>query len=197
MRIKNLSANPKNPRTVTPEKLAQLKDALLEFGDLSGIIYNRKSKQLVGGHQRVKNFDKDADVTLTKEYAKPTKTGTVAEGYVELDGERFSYREVSWDRHREMAANLAANKNAGTWDMPELAEWMKELNSFDVELDLNLTMFDDQEFHSVKEHLRVNPNSFEPGSEDDQGQLDQKKPIETQCPKCGECFDANKNKPQN
>lgn len=38
---------------------------------------------------------------------------------------------------------------------------------------------------------------FEPGTEEDQGKLDQKKPVITQCPNCGECFDANENKPKN
>lgn len=38
---------------------------------------------------------------------------------------------------------------------------------------------------------------FEPGGVEDQGQLDQKKPVVTQCPNCGECFDANENKPKN
>lgn len=37
---------------------------------------------------------------------------------------------------------------------------------------------------------------FEIGSEEDQGKLDQKKPVITQCPNCGECFDANENKPK-
>lgn len=38
---------------------------------------------------------------------------------------------------------------------------------------------------------------FNPGLEEDQGKLDEKKPMVTQCPNCGECFDANQNKPQN
>jgi hypothetical protein len=38
---------------------------------------------------------------------------------------------------------------------------------------------------------------FEPGSIEDQGQLDEKKPVITQCPNCGECFNANENKPKN
>lgn len=37
---------------------------------------------------------------------------------------------------------------------------------------------------------------FEPGIEEDQGKLDEKKPVITQCPNCGECFDANENKPK-
>jgi DNA modification methylase len=160
MRTKDLAPNPKNPRTVTEAKLEQLKKALLEFGDLSGIVYNRTTKQLVGGHQRLKSFDADAPITITRKFNKATRTGTVAEGYVELRGERFSYREVSWDKHREMAANLAANKGAGEWDLPQVGEWLKELGSFDVDFDVSLTMFDEEELKDfgmiiVSEHTRV------------------------------------------
>src|SRR4051812_43912555 len=116
MQIKNLVPNAENPRTITPAKRAMLKKALLKFGDLSGIVYNRKTKQLVGGHQRREIFDPESVVTITKKFSKPTKTGTVAEGFVEFNGEKFSYREVYWDAHLEKAANIAANKGAGEWD---------------------------------------------------------------------------------
>jgi DNA modification methylase len=141
MRVSDLKANPKNPRTVSKEKLSQLKKAMQEFGDLSGIVFNRKSGELVGGHQRKRQFDKSSDIVITRKFDEPTRTGTVAEGYIILDGERFSYREVSWDRHREMAANLAANKGAGEFDSDRLGEWLKELDAWDSEIDTDLTMF--------------------------------------------------------
>jgi DNA modification methylase len=160
MKLKDLAHNQKNPRTITDAKLAQLKKALLTFGDLSGIVFNRKSKQLVGGHQRTKHFDGDTEVVYTKKFTRPTKTGTVAEGYVELNGERFTYREVEWDRPTELAANIAANKGAGEWDLPELGAMLKELSHFDLDFDMDLTMHDAdelQEFEgiTVKEHTRT------------------------------------------
>lgn len=166
MKIKELAHNSHNPRKITDSKLAQLKKALLEFGDLSGIVFNRKSKQLVGGHQRTKHFDESTVVVYTKKYSKPTKTGTVAEGYVELNNERFSYREVEWDKHREMAANIAANKGAGEFDQEQLAAWLKELSHFDLDFDMDLTMFDSDELSAfegitVKEHTRVGPTGVD------------------------------------
>ncbi len=145
MRASELRPNPKNPRTITDKKLAMLKASLGEFGDLGAIVYNRKSKQLVGGHQRVKLLPEDASVTIETKYPKPTKTGTVAEGYVTFGGERFKYREVSWSESKEKAANIAANKGAGEWDMAQLGDWMRELGDFDSDLDLDLTMFDEKE----------------------------------------------------
>ncbi len=161
MRTKDLTPNPKNPRKITDAKLQMLKRAMLEFGDLSGIVFNRKSGQLVGGHQRTTWMDPEAAVTIVKKYPKPTKAGTIAEGYLELNGEKFTYREVSWGKHREMAANIAANKGAGEWDMPGLTDWMKDLASFDADdFDMSLTMFDEDELEEfggiiVSEHTRT------------------------------------------
>lgn len=145
--LAQLSANPKNPRRVTDTKLEMLKKALAEFGDLSGIIFNQKTGQLVGGHQRVKVLPPDAKITLRKTFDKPTKSGTTAEGFVEIDGEEFAYREVSWSETKEKAANIAANKGAGDWDFPQLTEWMTELDAegFDKEL----TMFDEDELERL------------------------------------------------
>lgn len=143
--IRDLPHNPKNPRKASPEKLSQLDRSMREFGDLSGIVFNTKTNQLVGGHQRTKNMPEDSLVTITKRYEKPSETGTIAIGYIKVGGERYHYREVSWSKHKEMAANIAANKGAGDWDVPQLTEWIQELGSFDVDFDLDLTMFDELE----------------------------------------------------
>lgn len=136
-----LKPNPKNPRKVTDAKLAMLKNAMARFGDLGGIVVNRRSGgQIVGGHQRQKVIPRDAEITIEHAYAKPTAAGTVAEGAVMLGGERFAYREVDWDEATEKAANIAANKGAGDFDMPQLSEWLDELQHADFDLDL--TMFD-------------------------------------------------------
>lgn len=160
MRVGELKGNPKNPRKITPAKLEQLKNALYEFGDLSGITFNRNLDQLVTGHQRCKNFDETAVVKITNSYEKPSRTGTVAMGYILHHGERYAYREVEWELDKHKAGTVAANKNAGEWDIPQLTEWFQELDSFDVNLDLNLTMFDEEErkafgVTTVREHERL------------------------------------------
>lgn len=142
-KVNLLKPNPKNPRTITDKKLEMLKSSLAEFGDLGAIVFNLKSKQLVGGHQRIKLMSPDAEIIIERKFKKPTPVGTMAEGYVELDGERYKYREVWWDDVKEKAANIAANKGAGEWDMPELSTWLKEIDDFGFDLDL--TMFDEDE----------------------------------------------------
>lgn len=139
MQLANLPKNPKNPRKITPEKLEMLKKSVIEFGSLDGVVFNRQLERLVGGHQR-QDLDPEAQVTIVKNYDPPTSTGTVAEGWVTIQGERFPYREVMWDDAKDKLANVAANKGAGQWDYPQLTEWMLELDSLNVDLDL--TMFD-------------------------------------------------------
>lgn len=149
MKISDLNKNQENPRTITDAKKKMLLKALRRFGDLSGIVYNTKTHRLVGGHQRRDIFDPKTPIVISKSYSKPTKTGTTAEGYIEAKGERFVYREVYWDEPTERAANIAANKGAGEWDPAKLKDWIQSLNSFDIDFDLDLTMFDPKEIKDV------------------------------------------------
>lgn len=177
MKIKNLAPNPDNPRVITDAKLKLLKKALEEFGDLGGFVFNRKSKQLVGGHQRQKLFDQNTEVEIEKTYKKPTATGTVAEGFVLFNDERFKYREVLWDEAKEKAANLAANKGAGSWDKEKLTEWMSELS--DLSFDLDLTMFDELESKKI-----ISAGEPKPGKNVEFNAKEFDK-FTHRCPKCG------------
>lgn len=143
--LADLAPNPQNPRQITDAKKAMLAKTLAKFGDLGGIVLNRTSGVLVGGHQRVAAFAGalDASVVVERAYDPPTENGTVAEGYVIAMGERFAYREVRWDADTEKAANLAANKGAGSFDLPQVGEWIRDLEAAEFELDL--TMFDQDE----------------------------------------------------
>ena len=126
--FKDLRAYDKNPRKITKDDFETLQKSLDEFGDLSGVIFNRPTKNLVGGHQRTNALkSKEATITITEEFAVPTKSGTVAVGYIEANGERFSYREVEWTEEQEARANILANKVSGQWDFDMLA------NAFDVD----------------------------------------------------------------
>jgi hypothetical protein len=157
MKVKSLSPNAENPRVITDERLKTLKRSLARFGDLSGVVFNTKTKRLVGGHQRLKLFE-NSDIAITKKYSKPSKAGTVAEGWFTSGGERYSYREVYWDDKVEKAATIAANKNAGDWDTAQLSSWFRELK--DNDFDLSLTMFEPEEIAelpipiTVGEHTR-------------------------------------------
>lgn len=57
MNVADLMPSSYNPRTITDEKLMMLGKAMQEFGDLSGIVFNIRTGQLIGGHQRIKHLD--------------------------------------------------------------------------------------------------------------------------------------------
>jgi hypothetical protein len=131
--VKNLSPAPYNPRKITEKQLVMLKKSMVEFGDLSGIVKNVKTGNLVGGHQRVKNLDPSWPIV-----SKPhiDKTGTVALGYIETPSGRWSYREVDWPEKKEAAANIAANQHGGEFDMPKLKEIILTLDTGDMDMEL-------------------------------------------------------------
>ena len=146
-----------NPRSITPEKLAMLKKAMQEFGDLGGVVFNRTTGRLVSGHQRGKNLD--STWPIFKEECTDS-TGTVAHGYVETPDGRFSYREVAWDEEKEKAANVAANQHGGEFDDDLLAQLLKDL--VDSGYDMDLTGFDPAELAD----LLGNDDGNELGEED-------------------------------
>ena len=80
MKIKDLQSSPHNPRKITDEKLRMLGKAMKEFGDLSGIVYNVRTRRIIGGHQRIKHLDPAWSITKREHQ---DKVGTVALGEIE------------------------------------------------------------------------------------------------------------------
>lgn len=134
MRTGELSPNNRNPRKISDPQLDMLKSSLELFGDLSGIIYNRRLSRLTGGTQRVRVLPKDCEITIIERFDPPTAHGTTAHGYVSFKGERYQYREVDWDESTDIAANIAANKHGGEFDMAILKTLLMELDqdNFDM-----------------------------------------------------------------
>ena len=52
MRLDALTAAPYNPREISDEALAGLKESLSRFGLVQPIVWNKRSGHVVGGHQR-------------------------------------------------------------------------------------------------------------------------------------------------
>jgi hypothetical protein len=126
-KLDSLKANPKNPRRIHQHDFAALQKSIDRFGDLAGIVFNVRTQQLVGGHQRQQAFNKlggENKIVITTRLEQPDDVGTVAYGYIEYKGRQYAYREVDWDADFELAANIAANRIQGEWDMDLLARRM-------------------------------------------------------------------------
>jgi hypothetical protein len=103
MKLADLTASPRNPRKIDAQNQKGLADSLKEFGDLSGIVYNKRDGTLVGGHQRVE--------VLRREFGEGLE---IVDGFIQLPGDlgAVRVREVDWDEITADAARIAANNQA-------------------------------------------------------------------------------------
>ena len=159
----------KNPRQIKDKQFANLRAWLLELGDLSGIVHDLVSDEVISGNQRMRAIDiAKCEIALTEGPHEPDAQGTVAHGYVIWQGAKYNYRQVRWTAEQCEKANIVANKAGGSWDFDILAnEWEKD---------------DLLEWGFELEELGIVPD-FEPVDESTQPRLDQKSPIT--CPHCG------------
>lgn len=105
-----LTPHPRNPRDISPEALDSLRRSQRALGDISGIVYNFRTKHVVAGHQRLKNIAPDSPFIVDEQTADDV--GTVGYGHVAAFGTRWPVRFVDWDEPRELAALAAANNLA-------------------------------------------------------------------------------------
>ena len=127
-----LVADPSNPNRMGEDDKRRMAASLEEFGDLSGIILNRATGLLVGGHQR-------ADVLAggelhVVEVSPATVDGTVGVGYLEHKGKRYSVRVVDWEPMKAHSAMIAANRfgRVASDDAKALQQVLKELQEADA-----------------------------------------------------------------
>jgi len=137
-------ANPRKPWN--PAQIEAFRKSLAEFGDLGGIVRNVTTNQLIGGHKRVEAFKAGTSVKIHCDKQPEDAHGTVAYGYVIVDGARFSYREVRWPLAKETAANLAANRWAAEWDWQLVSEALKTIDSDELRA---ITGFADHELANL------------------------------------------------
>jgi len=176
--VKSLTPAPYNPRRINDKQLDMLGRSMREFGDLSGIVVNVRTGNLVGGHQRIKHFDPDGKITKK---AQKDDTGTVARGYIETPAGKWDYREVDWPEDKEKAANLAANKHGGYFDFDGVQDILGELS--DLNFDIEITGFDRCEMDTFTGEVFDGGGSGGPGmgGSDDDGNGKQTR----ECPACG------------
>jgi hypothetical protein len=180
-KVSDLKPAAYNPRKITEKQLSMLKKSMVEFGDLSGIVKNVRTGNLVGGHQRIKNLDPSWQIF---KQSHTDKTGTVAIGYVETPAGRWSYREVDWPQKKEAAANISANQQGGEFDMPKLKEIIIDLD--DGSMDMELLGFNSHELELMMTAIKPDEGPVSGGEQEPE------KPNIILCPKCGHEFSVLK-----
>ena len=128
-----------NPRTITTSRLDKLTRSLTTFGDLSGVVFNVRTGNLVSGHQRMKTLGQCKTRIVQVEFTD--EFGTIAIGHVEAKTKegivKIPYRAVDWNIKREKAANIAANAHGGNFDKEKLALVLADIENvkeFDIEV---------------------------------------------------------------
>ncbi len=123
VKIDELKMAPYNPRKISRKVLEKIKRSIQEFGLVQPLVWNRKTKHVVGGNQRLKVLR-------------------------ELGVQEVDVVVVDLDLDKEKALNVALNKLEGSWDMNKLSELFVELEGIEG-LDLSLTGFEKNEIEKM------------------------------------------------
>ncbi|MDH6351911.1 site-specific DNA-methyltransferase [Brevibacillus sp. 1238] len=119
--VSKINPAPYNPRVdLQPgdPEYEKLKRSMQEFGYVEPLVWNERTGNLVGGHQRFKIL--------------------VEQGETEI-----VVSAVTLDEIQEKALNIALNKISGHWDDEKLAQVLADLR--ESELDITLSGFDEEE----------------------------------------------------
>lgn len=114
--------NPRKDLQPGDPEYEKLKHSLDEFGYVEPVIWNKRTGNVVGGHQRLKVLQR--------------------EGISEID-----CVVIDMDTEKEKALNIALNKISGDWDTDKLALLITDLQGSDF--DVSLTGFDPAELDDL------------------------------------------------
>ena len=119
----------KNPRKISEAQLEQLKQNIKELGDLSGIVHDLNTDEIISGNQRSKVINiNECEIEIVKKYDEPNEQGTIAFGFVIFENQRLNYRQVRWNEKQREKACITANALGGEFDYKILQ------SEFDTEL---------------------------------------------------------------
>lgn len=115
-KINPASYNPRKDLKPDDPEYQKLVRSMDEFGCVQPLVWNKRTGNLVGGHQRLKVL--------------------VAQGVTEIE-----VSVVDLPLEKEKALNLALNKVSGDWDEERLCELLNDLMA-DADIDVEVTGFD-------------------------------------------------------
>lgn len=123
--------NPRKDLQPSDIEYQELRKSIETFGYVEGIIFNQRTKTLVGGHQRLK---------VLKEL-----------GYTHVQ-----VTVIDVDIIHEKTLNIGLNKIHGDWDDLKLAELLQEIQSKDI--DFMLTGFELSEVDLLLKDISIDVN---------------------------------------
>lgn len=121
-KIKPSKFNPRIDLQPEHEEYQKIKKSVLEFGLVEPFIVNKRTGNLISGHQRLK---------ILKELGKKEVEAVI----------------VDLPKSKEKALNLAINKITGKWDYPKLKDLLIEIDT--GEFDIEVTGFMEEEIEEL------------------------------------------------
>lgn len=121
-RLKPAKYNPRKELKPGDAEFEKLKNSITEFGYVEPVIWNKKTGNVVGGHQRL---------SVLKHLGEKSVDCIV----------------VDMDLQKEKALNIALNKISGQWDVPLLTDLLKDLD--ESGFNVTLTGFDANELDDL------------------------------------------------
>ena len=154
-KVSDLVPYARNSRTHSDEQVAQIAASIKEWGFTNPVLIEPDGG-IIAGHGRV---------MAAQRLGLADVPCVIAEG---------------WTEAQKRAYVIADNKLAinSAWDVETLKVEMQELDA--LNFDLELTGFDVAEMTAL-----FDDPDFQPGTEDDQGKLDELAPRMVTCPHCG------------
>jgi hypothetical protein len=140
--VKRINPAPYNPRIdLKPgdEEYEKIRRSIHEFGYVEPLVWNKRTGNLVGGHQRLKIL--------------------MDEGVSSVD-----VSVVDMDLTKEKALNIALNKISGGWDDEKLAELLQELS--ETPSGFEITGFEQDELNDLVDGLPSDTEIDDPVEDD-------------------------------
>jgi len=153
MNLSDLKPASYNPREISEESFNGLKTSIEEFGDLSGIVFNKRTGNLVAGHQRVKALNEqygDLKISFVND-----ANGII----ITPDSKEFFVRFVDWSEDVEKLANITANNpNIQGHFTPGLQIIIDELKMDSSDL-VNMLQINQLEISPIDHVLEINTSA--------------------------------------
>lgn len=113
----------KNSKNTTDQEIEKLKESISVLGDISGIVVDHISKEIICGNQRASIIDiNSCEIQIIQEFEEPDKFGTVQYGFVKWNGSLINFRSVIWKMEEVELANISSNLMYSRYDYFELAK---------------------------------------------------------------------------
>jgi hypothetical protein len=129
LNIQKIKKTTLNPRRMSKDAKSGLKNSIEKFGDISGIVFNKKTNELVGGNHRWELLQKKYGNTLNLRQLGESDLYAI---YANDEFTSYTLREVNWDEQTAKAANITANSQAiSGFFTKELDDILKDLKDED------------------------------------------------------------------